>query len=160
MKEELKKLMNIFRKGLSAMKDDYSVEKIAALRKDFEEKYKTAKAFIDKYNAQLGFKIPEEMNDAVMQTLTTADTVLSKLPEEITAYTAARQALDRATILKILNDNKLQDQEERVINALSIKDQPFKTFISNALKTRKEDDLLPDVKTSILNWVNGILEKL
>ncbi len=160
VKEELKKLMNIFRKGLSAMKDDYSVEKIAALRKDFEEKYKTAKAFIDKYNAQLGFKIPEEMNDAVMQTLTAADTVLSNLPEEITAYTAARQALDRATILKILNDNKLQDQEERVINALSIKDQPFKTFISNALKTRKEDDLLPDVKTSILNWVNGILEKL
>ncbi|SHN38805.1 fibronectin type III domain-containing protein [Chitinophaga sp. CF418] len=160
VKEELKKLMSIFRKGLSAMKDDYSAEKIAALRKDFEEKYKTAKEFIDKYNAQLGFKVPEEVNDAVMQTLTVADTVLTKLPEEITAFTAARMALDKATILKILDDNKLQDQEEKVINALSIKDQPFKTFISNALKTAKEDDLLPDVKTSILNWVNGILEKL
>ncbi|MCF6404143.1 fibronectin type III domain-containing protein [Chitinophaga filiformis] len=158
--EELKKLVNMFRKGLSALRQDYTPEKVAVLKKDFEDKYKVAKEFIDKNNALLGVKVPESLDKSVMKVLDVTDSVIVKLPEEITAYKLAQKALDEVTVLKILDENKSQAEEEKVVNALNIKDQPFKTFIINALKTAKEDDLIPDVKTSILNWVHDVLEKM
>ncbi|PWV51883.1 fibronectin type III domain-containing protein [Chitinophaga sp. S165] len=158
--EELKKLVNIFRKGLTEIRKDYSADKITALKNDFEEKYKKAKEFIDKNNSMLGFKVPESVDESVMRVFDLTDTVATKLPEVIEAYKTAQKALNQATILKILDENKSAEDEETVVNGLNIKDQPFKTFIMNALKTVKEDELLPDVKASILNWVNGILEKM
>jgi hypothetical protein len=157
--EELKKLTGIFRKGLSALRQDYTPEKIAALRKDFEEKYKKAKEFIDKYNSQLGFKVPEGMDETVTKVLDLS-TEAAKLPDEIKAFREAQQALDLSSVLKILDDNKSQTDEDKVVNALKIKDQSFRTFIIKALKTAKEEEVMPDVKTSILNWVNEVLGKL
>ncbi|WP_220253059.1 fibronectin type III domain-containing protein [Chitinophaga rhizophila] len=158
--DEVKKLLGLFRRGVKELRQEYTDEKIDSLRKDFDEKYNKAKEFIDKHNSQLGFKISDETDNSVTKVVDVTESALKTLPDVIAAFQSAQQKLDLATIVKILDNSKSEQDEKKVVDMLKIKDQPFSAFISNALKISKEEEILPDVKTSILNWVNEVLEKI
>lgn len=160
--ELLEELLGIFRKAVKDLRKEFSDEKLKKLRETYDVKKEVAEKFIANFNNALQLKnIVATNGESIITEVDVTKQQVIAIPAEIKAYIEAKYELEKSLILKILDDNKSQTDESKVVEELKVKEHPLKTFVKKALKEKiKEDDFLPDVKQSIVKWIDDVLEKL
>ncbi|PSL44257.1 fibronectin type III domain protein [Chitinophaga niastensis] len=160
--EVLKELLGIFRKAVNQLKSDYNDDRMQQLKKDYDQKKNAADLLIKDNNDAVGLT---KGNGQTMENAgdieELADSESADIPLELKAYSEASDSLKQGIIVQILAANTDAQVDEQVVNKLQVNQQSLKEFLDQQKKDKKEETgTVQQVKMSILDWIESIIEKL